>query len=49
MALRGTNLKFGRRFRRVEALLAAEGRGPAGASLEEMERLWVQAKTEERR
>ena len=48
MALRGTNLKFDRRFRRVEALLAAEGRGPAEASLEDMETLWVQAKNEER-
>ena len=48
MALRGTNLKFDRRFRRVEALLAAQGRGPAEASLEDMEALWVQAKTEER-
>ena len=48
MALRGTNLKFDRRFRRIEALLAAEGRAPAQASLEEMEALWVQAKNEER-
>jgi len=48
MALRGTNLKFERRFRRVEALLAAQGRSPAQASLEEMEALWVQAKIEER-
>ena len=48
MALRGTNLKFDRRFRRVEALLAGEGRGPSDASLEEMEKLWVQAKNEER-
>ncbi len=47
-ALRGTNLKFERRFRRVEALLAAEGRAPGQASLEEMEKLWVQAKMEER-
>ncbi|MSO73188.1 MAG: nucleoside triphosphate pyrophosphohydrolase [Rhodospirillaceae bacterium] len=49
MALRGTNLKFDRRFRRVEALLAAQGRGPTEASLPEMENLWVQAKNEERR
>ena len=47
-ALRGTNLKFERRFRRVEALLAADGRTPDQASLEEMEELWVQAKVEER-
>jgi ATP diphosphatase len=48
MALRGTNLKFERRFRRVETLLAAQGRGPAQASLDEMEALWVKAKHEER-
>lgn len=47
-ALRGTNLKFERRFRRVEALLAAKGKSPDQASLEEMEALWVQAKAEER-
>jgi len=48
MALRGTNLKFERRFRRVETVLAADGRTPSDASLEEMEGLWVQAKQEER-
>jgi nucleoside triphosphate diphosphatase len=47
-ALRGTNLKFERRFRRVEALLAAKGKTPEQAGLEEMETLWVQAKAEER-
>ena len=41
--------KFDRRFRRIEALLAADGRtAPEQATLEEMETLWVQAKTEER-
>lgn len=49
MALRGTNLKFDRRFRRVEALLAADGRSPAEVSLAEMEAFWVQAKNEERK
>jgi len=49
MALRGTNLKFERRFRRIEELLAARGRTPAEATLEEMEALWVQAKHEENR
>jgi ATP diphosphatase len=49
MALRGTNLKFDRRFRRVETLLAAQGRAPAEATLEEMETLWLQAKHEEPR
>lgn len=43
-ALRGTNDKFTRRFRFIEAALAAEGRGPAEASLDEMEALWQAAK-----
>lgn len=47
-ALRGTNAKFDRRFRHVEAALAAQGRGPAEASLQEMEALWVDAKRGER-
>ncbi len=48
MALRGTNLKFERRFRRVETLLSAAGKTPETSSLDEMENLWVQAKHEER-
>jgi len=48
MALRGSNLKFDRRFRRIEAFLAAEGRTPQQSTLEEMEALWVRAKLEER-
>lgn len=48
MALRGANLKFDRRFRRIETFLAAAGRTPEQATLEEMEALWVQAKIEER-
>lgn len=47
-ALRGANAKFERRFRMVEALLAAEGRGPADATLDEMEAHWVRAKALER-
>ena len=47
-ALRRTNAKFERRFRRVEALLAAAGKRPEQATLDEMEALWVQAKREER-
>lgn len=47
-ALRGTNAKFDRRFRQVEAGLAAQGRSPEEASLEEMEALWVDAKRSER-
>ncbi len=46
-ALRRTNAKFERRFRRVEALLRAEGRTPQDADLAEMDRLWDQAKSEE--
>jgi MazG family protein len=48
-ALRGANQKFVRRFGRIEALLAAEGRTPAQSTLAEMDRLWDQAKAEEPR
>jgi ATP diphosphatase len=47
-ALREANTKFDRRFRRVEALLAAQGKVPASSTLDEMERAWERAKTEER-
>ncbi|HLN24288.1 MAG TPA: nucleoside triphosphate pyrophosphohydrolase [Patescibacteria group bacterium] len=47
-ALRGGNRKFERRFRFIEAALALQGRGPADASLEEMETLWCAAKAKER-
>ncbi len=47
-ALRGTNAKFERRFAAIEAALALEGREPAGASLEEMDALWNEAKRKER-
>ena len=47
-ALRSANQKFIRRFGRIEALLAAEGRSPAQSTLAEMDRLWDQAKAEER-
>ncbi len=43
-ALRGTNAKFTRRFGYVEAALAAQGKRPQQASLDEMEALWVEAK-----
>jgi ATP diphosphatase len=43
-ALRRTNAKFERRFAAIEAALAAEGRTPSDASLEEMEALWQAAK-----
>lgn len=48
-ALRRTNAKFERRFRAVEEALAKQGRSLDEASLEEMEALWVAAKTAERR
>jgi len=47
-ALRGGNRKFERRFHSIEAALAAEGRRPTDASLDEMEALWVAAKRAER-
>jgi ATP diphosphatase len=47
-ALRAANGKFVRRFERIEALLAADGRTPAQSTLAEMDRLWDQAKAEER-
>jgi len=43
-ALRAANAKFVRRFKFIEAALAADGRDTAGASLEEMEALWQKAK-----
>ena len=43
-ALRRTNAKFVRRFAAIEDGLAAEGRKPADASLDEMETLWQKAK-----
>ena len=47
-ALRRTNAKFERRFRRIESLLKEQGQTPVEASLEEMEGLWNQAKGEEK-
>lgn len=46
-ALRSANAKFTRRFHFIEAALAAHGRKPAEAGLEEMEALWQQAKKSE--
>lgn len=48
LALRGTNAKFERRFGFVEAELRRHGRSLQGASLSEMEALWVEAKMAER-
>ena len=47
-ALRSANAKFERRFAHIEMRLAEGGRTPDGASLNEMERLWDEAKAEER-
>ncbi len=48
-SLRAANEKFVRRFGRIEAKLAARGKTPAQSSLEEMDGLWNEAKSEERR
>jgi nucleoside triphosphate diphosphatase len=47
-ALRSANAKFERRFAHIENRLAESGQTPESASLDEMERLWVEAKAEER-
>ena len=43
-ALKLTNRKFRRRFRHIERGLAARGREPGAATLDEMEELWQEAK-----
>jgi ATP diphosphatase len=48
-ALRRTNAKFERRFRRIEGWLEEKGHTPEEASLEEMDALWEQAKASEPR
>lgn len=47
-ALRAANDKFTRRFRAIEAGLAAQGRTPQEASLDEMDALWNEAKAREK-
>jgi MazG family protein len=47
-ALRGTNEKFVRRFKYIEAALAARGSSPDASTLEEMDALWDAAKRAER-
>ena len=47
-ALRAANGKFTRRFERIEALLAEQGKTPEESNLEEMDSLWDAAKAEER-
>ena len=48
-ALRSANAKFERRFAHIERRLAERGRTAEDASLEEMERLWSEAKAKEGR
>jgi MazG family protein len=47
-ALRKTNAKFERRFGHIETRLAQQGRTPSQATLEEMDKLWDEAKAKER-
>lgn len=47
-AVRRSNAKFERRFRAIEAALAAQGRTPADSDLDEMDALWNEAKAWER-
>ena len=48
-ALRGANAKFTRRFQHIEAALAASGRRADEVDLDELDRLWEEAKRAERR
>ncbi len=48
-ALRDANAKFTRRFRAIEAALAAAGRRPQDSDLAEMDALWNAAKAAERK
>lgn len=47
-SLRKTNTKFARRFAAVEEKLAARGRTPSESTLQEMDALWDEAKSESR-
>jgi ATP diphosphatase len=48
-ALRSTNLKFERRFASIERALAAQGKTPQDATLDEMDALWNAAKAQEKK
>jgi nucleoside triphosphate diphosphatase len=48
MALRRTNVKFERRFAYIERALLAQGRTLEEATLDQMDELWNEAKTQER-
>lgn len=47
LALRGSNRKFERRFRQIEARLREAGTDPAAAGLSRMDAIWNQLKAEE--
>jgi ATP diphosphatase len=47
-ALRGANAKFERRFRRMEAMAAADGTALDGLGLAEQEGYWLRAKAEDK-
>ncbi|HWV81713.1 MAG TPA: nucleoside triphosphate pyrophosphohydrolase [Hyphomicrobiaceae bacterium] len=47
-ALRTANAKFVRRFSHIERRLAEQGKSPESVTLEEMDDLWIEAKTKER-
>jgi ATP diphosphatase len=47
--LRATNAKFERRFASIEAALAARGKKPQDATLDEMDALWDEAKEAEKK
>lgn len=48
VALRGATQKFARRFRKIEAALAAQGRKPEECTLEELDAVWDQIKASEK-
>src|SRR4051812_16200086 len=48
-ALRATNQKFERRFAAIERALAARGKSPEQSTLAEMDALWNEAKTAEKK
>ncbi|WP_417318229.1 nucleoside triphosphate pyrophosphohydrolase [Emcibacter sp.] len=48
-ALRSANAKFERRFRKIEDLLALEGRNAEDCTLEELDRYWDKVKAQEKK
>ncbi len=48
VALRRTNAKFERRFRKIEERLARKGKNPSDSTLDEMDSLWNEIKAEEK-